>query len=64
MSAQSARLHKQLVAEGSTLQVTDVRIKGNEGFVLLHSKTLPVGFIFLLHEHGAWKLGTFAGSFL
>jgi hypothetical protein len=64
MSAQFARLHKQYAVEGATFRVTGVRIKGNEGFVLLHMKTLPVGFIFLLREHGLWKMGTFAGSFL
>lgn len=46
------------------IEVTGVRIKGDRGFALLHSKTMPSGEISVDRENGAWKVGALIGGAL
>jgi hypothetical protein len=62
MSAPSTWIHEQLVSEDATLKVTGVRIEGNQGYALLRSKPRPIGHMFVIREHGAWKVGAFPGE--
>ncbi len=46
------------------IEVTGVRIKGDRGFALLRSKTMPSGEITVDRENGAWKVGALIGGAL
>jgi hypothetical protein len=63
MSVLFTRQRGRVAVEAGTLRVAGVRVAGEEGYALLRMKTAPVGWAFVLREHGAWKLGTFAGTF-
>lgn len=42
--------------------VTEVRVKGNSGFVLLGSKTQPASAMFVRRERGVWKIHSLLGE--
>lgn len=46
------------------VRVTAVRLKGDKGFALLRSKSMPSGEIPVVREHGKWKIGGLIGSTL
>jgi hypothetical protein len=48
----------------AAIEVTRVRLKGDRGFALLRSKTMPSGEITVDREGGAWKIGSLIGSSL
>lgn len=48
--------HRQLAAHLPTLSVSDVRLEGSEGNVVLRFKGLPGRFIDVARERGAWKV--------
>jgi hypothetical protein len=54
----------QAGASLAVVDVTGVRVKGNRGFALLRSKTMPSGEITIYREGGAWKIGSLIGSAL
>jgi hypothetical protein len=41
----------------AAIEVTGVRVKGDHGFALLRSKTMPSGEISVEREAGGWKIG-------
>lgn len=49
--------HRQMVIFAATLQVSSVRLGGDEGFVVLAFKRLPGREFRLFLEHGVWKMG-------
>jgi hypothetical protein len=54
----------QSAASLAEIEVTGVRIKGDRGFALLHSKLMPSGEITVDREGGAWKVGALIGGSL
>jgi hypothetical protein len=52
-------LHAQLV---DPVEVTGVRISGNQAVALLGSKRMPAGDISIAHQGGAWKIGSIMGT--
>jgi hypothetical protein len=48
----------------ATTVVTGVRVKGRKAYALLHSKTMPEGYVSVQRELGTWKLGTLIGGAL
>lgn len=48
--------HRELVAEAAGLEVTDVRVEGSHGVVLLHFAPTPERRVLVIREHGAWKM--------
>jgi hypothetical protein len=54
--------HAQLASDGATLKLTGVRVQGNKAYALMRTATIPIGFVTLRREHGAWKLDAFFGG--
>jgi hypothetical protein len=48
----------------AAVQVTAVRLNGDRGFALLHSKEMPSGEISVDRENGTWKIGALIGGAL
>jgi hypothetical protein len=48
----------------AAIDVTAVRVRGDRGFALLRSKTMPSGEIGVAREAGAWKIGALIGGAL
>jgi hypothetical protein len=48
--------HQQLIADVTTLDVTDVRVEGHHGLALLAFRTTPEREISVEREGGAWKI--------
>lgn len=51
--------HKRL---NGRVQVTGVRINGNEAYAFVGSTTKPASFIIVKREGGDWKIGTLLGG--
>ncbi len=62
MSKVFALFHKQLSVEAAELEVTGVRVKGNEGVVVLGFKSLPGRQIGVAREGGVWKVTSLVDS--
>jgi hypothetical protein len=56
--------HQQLAAGATTLEVTGVRVSGNQGFALLGSRVTPASDIPVQREAGAWKVDALIGNAL
>jgi hypothetical protein len=50
---------RQLAAEVATMQVTGVRVKGDQGLALLNFGSPPERHMLVRRERGAWKIGVF-----
>ena len=50
--------HAQLSTYAATLTVTNVRLNGASGLVVLGFKTLPSHEVEVMREHGTWKMYT------
>jgi hypothetical protein len=60
-----SKLFKRVPGQPSAVlaktQVISVRVKGREGFVLLHSSGMPIGEVSIQRERGTWKLDEIIG---
>jgi hypothetical protein len=59
MSLLFKHFHGQLTG---AIEVTGVRVEGNQARVLLGSTTMPAGYISVERERGAWKIDTLLGG--
>jgi hypothetical protein len=59
MSKLFKHAHSQMVAP---VQVTGVRVKGKEGYVLLGSTSIPAGYIAVKREGRTWKITMLLGG--
>lgn len=55
--------HSRAQTTGS-VELTGVRVKGNEALALLGSRTRPAGYIMLKRERGAWKVNALLDGIL
>jgi hypothetical protein len=56
LKAAFVHYHRQLAAHLPTLSVSDVRVEGSDGNVVLAFRGLPGRFIGVARERGAWKI--------
>jgi hypothetical protein len=62
MSRLFAYLHRQMVVDNATLQVTRVRLKSKGGYAVLRFGATPEREITIVRDNGVWKVSSLVDS--